>query len=37
MCKDAGIILIEVPYTEKNIEDYLFKELSIKGYTRFMN
>jgi len=31
-CKEAGITLIEVPYTEKDIEGYLFKELRIKGY-----
>jgi hypothetical protein len=32
MCKDAGITLIEVPYTEKDIEGFLFKELSIRGF-----
>lgn len=34
MCKDAGITLIEVPYTEKDIEDFLFKELSIRGFNK---
>lgn len=34
MCKDAGITLIEVPYTEKDIEKYLFKELNIRGFNR---
>ena len=36
MCKDEGLILIEVPYTVKqeNIESFLIKELKKHGYLR---
>jgi hypothetical protein len=33
ICKNAGIVLIEVPYTEKEIEDFLLKELKNQGYS----
>jgi hypothetical protein len=31
-CKELGIVLIEIPYTEKNIEDYLDSQLRIFGF-----
>ena len=31
-CKELGIVLIEIPYTEKNIEDYLDSQLRLLGF-----
>jgi hypothetical protein len=31
-CKDLGIMLIEIPYTEKNIENYLDSQLRLLGF-----
>lgn len=37
MCKDNGVVLIEVPYTVKkeNIEKYLRDELERRGFSRY--